>query len=175
VTYFRLCEKATGRWKQIETRGRRPVGRAGHSATLLNNKLYIFGGYNSIDGTSFFYLNDLHILDVESMEWIDVTIPPLGTPPEPMSSHSACVLNSKVYYFGGTRQWHFVTHIQTLDTSISLKKLCFLNLAHNCPQLQQHRHRQSLSTTVSEQTQLPGDLVVEYKHFLTKYKQSSRR
>jgi N-acetylneuraminic acid mutarotase len=45
-------------WSRPEPTGSMFIARWGHTATYVNNKLYVFGGH---DGTKM--LNDLNILD----------------------------------------------------------------------------------------------------------------
>lgn len=41
------------------------IARAGHSATLFGSKIIMFGGENSSRNL----LNDLHVLDLETLTW----------------------------------------------------------------------------------------------------------
>ncbi len=41
-----------------------PGPRAAHSCNLIGNKMIVFGGWNGKKG-----LNDLHVLDVDKLEW----------------------------------------------------------------------------------------------------------
>lgn len=54
ILYF----KDTKNWKFLKCDGNNPPPRANHSSSVLNNNLYIFGGW---DGSK--RLNDLYILD----------------------------------------------------------------------------------------------------------------
>ncbi|XP_077676126.1 kelch domain-containing protein 3-like [Eretmochelys imbricata] len=54
-------------WYQPIVEGEKPLPRLGHSATLLRNKLVIFGGQRTP-----LYLNDVHILDLGYMEYVPV-------------------------------------------------------------------------------------------------------
>jgi len=51
-------------WMQPATTGQCPSARAGHTCTALGTKLFVWGG-----GDGEHYLNDLHILDTETMQW----------------------------------------------------------------------------------------------------------
>ena len=51
-------KKDTKNWKCLNCDGNNPPPRANHSSAVLNNLLYIFGGW---DGSK--RLNDLHVLD----------------------------------------------------------------------------------------------------------------
>ncbi|XP_051872080.1 uncharacterized protein zgc:163014 [Pristis pectinata] len=81
-------------WYQPIVVGERPLPRCGHSATLLRDKLILFGGNRSR-----MFLNDLHILDLGYMEYINVQIP---GPPAPRCRHAAVPVNeNKVLISGG--------------------------------------------------------------------------
>uniref|UniRef100_A0A8B9DIZ6 GOLD domain-containing protein n=1 Tax=Anser cygnoides TaxID=8845 RepID=A0A8B9DIZ6_ANSCY len=54
-------------WYQPISEGEKPLPRFGHSATLLKNKLLIFGGQRT-----YLYLSDMHILDLGFMEYTPV-------------------------------------------------------------------------------------------------------
>ncbi|OXB65611.1 hypothetical protein ASZ78_011496 [Callipepla squamata] len=54
-------------WYQPISEGEKPLPRLGHSATLLKNKLLIFGGQRSC-----LYLSDMHILDLDTLSWSTV-------------------------------------------------------------------------------------------------------
>merc|ERR1712228_1080539 len=82
-------------WTQPAMHGTPPIARGGHSAVCVKNKqLLIFaGGYNSK------ILNDLYILDVETMTWIRPS--DTGMLPEPRAGHSCCVTKDNVVYICG--------------------------------------------------------------------------
>ena len=57
---------ATFTWTRPAVQGRIPGARDGHSACVINNKMYIFGGYEEeIEQFS----NDVHALDFNTMTW----------------------------------------------------------------------------------------------------------
>ena len=82
-------------WQQPKINGTPPLARGGHSAVCIKNKqLLIFaGGYNNK------ILNDLYILDVETMTWIRPS--DTGMLPEPRAGHSCCVTKNNVVYICG--------------------------------------------------------------------------
>ncbi|XP_069771910.1 rab9 effector protein with kelch motifs isoform X2 [Narcine bancroftii] len=81
-------------WYQPIVVGERPFPRCGHSATLLRDKLILFGGNRSR-----VFLNDLHILDLGFMEYVNIQVP--GSP-APRCRHAAVpVGENKVLISGG--------------------------------------------------------------------------
>ncbi|XP_041131329.1 rab9 effector protein with kelch motifs [Polyodon spathula] len=82
-------------WYQPIVEGEKPLPRFGHSATLLTNKLIIFGGKKTL-----VFLNDLHIMDLGFMEYTSVQY--ANSPPVPRGFHAAvAVSHNKVLISGG--------------------------------------------------------------------------
>jgi len=98
---YRLCLKSMT-WTHVLTHGMPPVWRDFHSASCLNNRLYIFGGRSDRDGPIHtrheVYDNRLNYFDIERSTWVDTMArnPPIGR-----RSHSSFVYGDKVYIFGG--------------------------------------------------------------------------
>ncbi|KAG8098885.1 hypothetical protein GUJ93_ZPchr0013g34706 [Zizania palustris] len=83
-------------WSMVKTYGKPPVSRGGQSVTLVGTTLVLFGG----EDAKRCLLNDLHILDLETMTWDDVDA--IGTPPSPRSDHAAaCHADRYLLIFGG--------------------------------------------------------------------------
>ncbi|XP_009472811.1 PREDICTED: probable serine/threonine-protein kinase DDB_G0272254 [Nipponia nippon] len=103
-------------WYQPISEGEKPLPRLGHSATLLKNKLLIFGGRRTS-----LYLSDMHILDLGFMEYTPV--PFLTGQPSARCFHAAlAVSDQKVLISGGCNakgalQDAFVFHLDTLSWS----------------------------------------------------------
>ncbi|GJM95497.1 hypothetical protein PR202_ga12239 [Eleusine coracana subsp. coracana] len=70
--------------------------RGGQSVTRVGDTLVVFGG----EGDGRTLLNDLHILDLETMTWDEFET--MGTPPSPRSDHAAaCYTERYLLIFGG--------------------------------------------------------------------------
>ncbi len=54
------------KWSWGETWGCEPEARNGHSATVVDNKMYVIGGWL---GSGTFASNDVYILHLDKMEW----------------------------------------------------------------------------------------------------------
>eukprot|EP01031_Cornospumella_fuschlensis_P027787 gene27787-33561_t len=100
------CQLANNEWANV------PPPRAGHSATLVGQNIYIFGGYGGL-GYSRRDLDDLHALNIYSWTWSKVT--PKGTAPEKRSGHQAVAVESKIYIFGGSNNTMQFQDIYVLD------------------------------------------------------------
>lgn len=86
----------TSTWTSMDVFGKAPPARGGQTITLIGSQIYMFGG----EDLKRRLLNDLHVLDLETMTW-DVVIPS-GVPPSPRSDHIAAAYNDKyIFFFGG--------------------------------------------------------------------------
>lgn len=86
----------TMHWSEVEASGDFPEERSGHSATVYNNAMYIYGGFAG--GT---YFKDIIALDLETNVWTRKTCS--GDAPERMYGHSAFIHGNKMVVFGGYR------------------------------------------------------------------------
>lgn len=87
-----------GDMDRLEWRDRRPSGAAfltrwGHTSTVYDNKIYIFGGRFSND------LNDILVIDNEKNTMKAMKI--AGELPKARRRHSACFVGSCMLIFGG--------------------------------------------------------------------------
>ncbi|MBA0837633.1 hypothetical protein Goarm_009774, partial [Gossypium armourianum] len=94
----------------METSGKIPVARGGHSVTLVGSKLIVFGG----EDRSRKLLNDVHVLDLQTMTWSVVEA--TQTPPAPRFDHSAAVHSERyLLIFGGCSHSIFFNDLHVLD------------------------------------------------------------
>ena len=70
--------------------------RYGHTTVLIEDVVYIWGGYNY---TMEEFCNMLYAFDVDTHRWFEPEVS--GTVPGAKSAHSACVLGKAMYIFGG--------------------------------------------------------------------------
>lgn len=97
-------------WSILKTYGKAPVSRGGQSVTLVGNILVIFGG----EDAKRTLLNDLHILDLETMTWDDIDA--VGVPPSPRSDHAAAVHAERyLLIFGGGSHAACFNDLHVLD------------------------------------------------------------
>lgn len=71
-----------------------PDCRAAHSSDIIQDKLYVFGGWNGSQA-----LNDLHILDLKEMRWLSPDIK--GDLPKSRNNHTTAVVGTKLIVHGG--------------------------------------------------------------------------
>lgn len=97
-------------WSKIESTGRCPEPRSHHSTIVYTGKIILFGGFRS-SSTRF---NDIWILDTTTDEWSQPHVGitevrndevvfkrPWPEVPAPRGAHSATLVGSQMYVFGG--------------------------------------------------------------------------
>ena len=90
-----------------------PAPRGAHSATLVGNQMYIFGGYGG-SGFARRDFNDVSALDLDTWEWRPVEC--TGEIPEPRSGHQGVAVNEKIYVIGGWNSMVQFDNMYILDT-----------------------------------------------------------
>ncbi|KAI5104267.1 kelch repeat-containing protein isoform X1 [Silurus meridionalis] len=94
-----ILDTQSWRWSMVEAQGKVPP-LAYHSCTLFRGELFVFGGvfprpHPEPDGCSDF----LYIFNPEMAIWYQPIVN--GDKPAPRSGHSACVMQGKIFIFGG--------------------------------------------------------------------------
>jgi dynein heavy chain len=84
------CQLSNSEWPNV------PSPRAGHSATLIGEYIYIFGGYGGM-GYSRRDMDDLYALNIYNWTWTKVN--PKGAIPEKRSGHQAVAVEKKIFIF----------------------------------------------------------------------------
>eukprot|EP00850_Spirogloea_muscicola_P004934 SM000022S07148 [mRNA] locus=s22:202957:208318:+ [translate_table: standard] len=109
-------------WSTVDTKGTRPPPRSDHAATLHNDRyLLVFGG-----GSHSNCYNDLHILDLETMEWSQPQQD--GALPSPRAGHAGIKVDDKWYVIGGGDNKSGVAGTAVLDlTSMQWSKVTVPN------------------------------------------------
>ncbi|XP_031570757.1 kelch domain-containing protein 3-like [Actinia tenebrosa] len=97
-----IFDIVTCRWTKFPTPSRTdeqydcvPYMRYGHSAAVINDVAYIFGGRNDKYGAC----NTLYCFDTRTLTWSKPQT--YGYPPAARDGHTACVIEQKMYIFGG--------------------------------------------------------------------------
>lgn len=82
-------------WYQPQAVGKAPSPRMGHTACVIDNHMFVFGGANISH-----VMNDLHIFDIVSATWTKPTI--AGSIPGARSGHTCVQVGSALCIFGGS-------------------------------------------------------------------------
>ncbi|KAI3676045.1 hypothetical protein L1987_85641 [Smallanthus sonchifolius] len=110
VVNVKAFDLQTYTWSTMKTYGKPPVSRGGQSVTLVGTNIVIFGGQ---DGNRTL-LNDLHILDLETMTWDEIDT--IGVSPSPRSDHAAAVHAERyLLIFGGGTHATCFNDLHVLD------------------------------------------------------------
>eukprot|EP00873_Tetraselmis_striata_P026620 jgi/Tetstr1/446884/TSEL_003664.t1 len=100
-----LLDLSSMRWEVINA-DNAPVPRESHTATLIDDRVVVFGGNGCLDArenedekSTARYLNDLHIFNTTTMTWSSPKT--YGKRPRPRESHAAACHEGKLVVFGG--------------------------------------------------------------------------
>lgn len=126
----------TYEWSTPPVSGMVPDAKDGHSACVINNKMYIFGGFEYVTDQ---YSQEVHCLDLETFVWrfIDAS----GAIPSPRDFHTAVSYNNNMYLFGGRgdpvnssnlTEERYCSQLFYLDTI--KEKWVMVNAQGNCPE-----------------------------------------
>ncbi|XP_069811658.1 kelch domain-containing protein 3 isoform X2 [Dendropsophus ebraccatus] len=86
----------TEKWWTPAVSGHIPGARDGHSACVLDRTMYVFGGFEQLADC---FSNDIHKLDTKLLSW--TLVKAKGAPARWRDFHSATVIGSKMFVFGG--------------------------------------------------------------------------
>lgn len=98
VYYFELntFKSPKARWELVEPLNNfKPPPLTNHSMSVYKNKLFIFGGVYNNEKVS----NDLWSFDAVVNKWTQ--LPTSGSIPAPVNEHSSCIIEDKLYIYGG--------------------------------------------------------------------------
>lgn len=84
------------KWSRPSVTGDIPAARDGHSSCVIDNCMYIFGGYEE---TNYQFGLDVYSLDLVTMKWTLLRC--RGEPPAYRDFHSATAIGDCMYVFGG--------------------------------------------------------------------------
>jgi len=101
LTDYYSFNTLNNKWLRADIDGEGPCPRERASLVpYIEDKLVLFGGYYcSPDMEVENYFNDLYVLNLSLMEWIQPNVE--GEVPQPRSAHSANFVKGKMYVFGG--------------------------------------------------------------------------
>eukprot|EP00743_Colponemidia_sp_Colp-15_P006964 GILK01007515.1.p1 GENE.GILK01007515.1~~GILK01007515.1.p1 ORF type:complete len:519 (+),score=68.21 GILK01007515.1:65-1558(+) len=97
-------------WYSPEYEHDAPGPRAAHSCDIINNKLFIFGGWNGKKA-----LNDLHNLEIETMVWSEPQVD-CRLIPACRNNHTTAVVGTRLFIHGGHDGSKWLADLYILDT-----------------------------------------------------------
>lgn len=105
-----------------------PEPRAYSTASVVDKKVYVFGGYGGVHYQSRAF-NDIYQLDIESWQWTKIEAS--GQIPEPRTGHVACVVGTRLLVFGGCSNSSQFNNCHAFETST--KEWADLELTYGIP------------------------------------------
>ena len=133
-----LLDTSNYRWTVPAVTGEVPMPRSDHSATLVGETLYIFGGYGG-HGYSRVMFNDLFALNTTTFEFSKVQHQ--GTIPDPRSNHVTVSVRNMLYVLGGrsftaTFNDMFILNLETMqwteEKNAALSEPCYGHTGMAC-------------------------------------------
>ncbi|XP_047994369.1 kelch domain-containing protein 3-like [Leguminivora glycinivorella] len=116
-----VFDTRTLEWSTPTVSGMIPFAKDGHSACIINNKMYIFGGFEYLTDQ---YSQEVHCLNLDTFKW--QLVEAKGTPPSHRDFHTAVAHGDRMYVFGGrgdlnspynSQEEIYCSHIYYLDTT----------------------------------------------------------
>eukprot|EP00347_Sterkiella_histriomuscorum_P022130 403331578 len=83
-----------GQWSILTQQGSIPDSREGSTACMIDNNLYLFGGFSRD------LFRDVRVFDIQTQRW-RLIMPNKGNMPHARFAHSMCQYDNKIYIFGG--------------------------------------------------------------------------
>lgn len=117
-------------WVKPETGGTRPLARCGHAAFVYNDEMYLFGGYNGLLGSFF---ADMFKYNTDTSEWSRVE--PVGKGPCPRTGHCCCLVEDRLFIFGGIRPDNAPENVRECSSSLWLRDHPDMYVLHFAPSL----------------------------------------
>ncbi|KAG7671615.1 putative Acyl-CoA-binding domain-containing protein 5 [Nannochloris sp. 'desiccata'] len=114
----RLLDTQSDAWSTLTptcTSDVHPRPRGGHSATVIGNKVYVFGGEDATRKP----LNELWVLDLSTLEWSqpETTTSDGSNAPKARSQHTSCSFRNRyIIIFGGGSVANCFNDLLVLDT-----------------------------------------------------------
>ena len=93
LSSIEVYDPKTNRWTE---KTEMPAPKAGHTASVINRKIYVIGGGFRGNGL-YVYLSTVEVYDPETDRWTQEPDMPIGK-----SGHAAEVINGEIYIFGGS-------------------------------------------------------------------------
>ena len=100
--------EAKGNSKRVD----RPCPRGSHSSALVDDDIFIFGGYGG-NGYARKDFNDVHVLCTKTWKWFEVSTK--GDSPQPRSGHKSVYFDGKFYVMGGWNAVETFDDVHILD------------------------------------------------------------
>jgi N-acetylneuraminic acid mutarotase len=89
------------KWQELSTRGTTaPSARSGHAAFVWKHYMVVFGGFYEALRDTLWY-NDVYVLDLQTLTWMDIPHSKLASRPEPRSACNVGLRENVAIIHGG--------------------------------------------------------------------------
>jgi len=107
----------TNTFESVKAYGEIPKHRAGHSACLVGDNIFVFGGFQC-HGGPYEYYNDCFSFNCKTYEWKKLNLS--GQIPSPRSQHASVLFKNKyLFIIGGQNESTTLNDIHILDLEIN--------------------------------------------------------
>lgn len=107
-----MLDTRTNMWYKPSTAGSLPAVRADHTANLVGEKMYVFGGQSDAGEHA-----DLWALDLNALTWVKPAVQ--GEKPAARSGHTASLVGAKIFVIGGIAGDTTRNDVEVFDTATS--------------------------------------------------------
>ena len=108
VNVLEVFDPSTNAWSAPTTTGSF-TARVLHTSAVVNGKIYVMGG---CDGAATNYINNLEVFDPSTNEW---NSPKVSGTFSPRYGLTSCVINNKIYAFGGRYNQDVLNTLEVFD------------------------------------------------------------
>eukprot|EP01083_Nonionella_stella_P101148 286366_1 len=105
---------STEQWMNLKTRGDQPSPRDRHSMTVIDNRIFIFGGSSGGSGE---FLNDLFLYNPKTSSWTEIFVSSGSAVPEARYEHCAAAMGNYLVISSGKCASGGLFDFWLLDTS----------------------------------------------------------
>lgn len=115
-------------WAEMKCNGNIPSKRSGHTSVVFNESMIVYGG-NCVgpDGKNRLCGLDIYELDLRTWVWRVIDVKPSIITPQPSYNHSAVIVGSEMFVFGG---WNGITSFRKLNV-FDLKLSTWTTIEYN--------------------------------------------
>ena len=108
---------AHDKWEAVQCGGEAPCPRALACSAAIEDRMYVFGGYDITSEGQFRCYNGMYVLDTTRRMWS--SMPARGDMPTPRAGACMCTRGSKIYMFGGSQGSEvFFKDLYVFDTGL---------------------------------------------------------
>jgi len=105
------------KWTKVYMTGVVPLGRSGHSANVIGENMYVFGGQAMLSNGQTYDLNDMWGFSFTYNTWQQLS--PSGNAPSPRHFHSGVNMGDGIIIYGGSSNGVHVGDLYTFKAHVN--------------------------------------------------------